>query len=155
MAARCSRWPTSATPPSASAAAAAERARLARAVHDGVLQVLALVQRRGAELGGEAAELGRLAGEQEAALRTLIRAGRRAPPPGPASCDLAAELARLAAVRRVSRGRAGRAGAAAGATVVAELVAVVAACLDNVAAPRRATTRRRGCCSRSCRTGSR
>ncbi len=50
-----------------------ERARLARAVHDGVLQVLALVQRRGAELGGDAAELGRLAGEQEAALRSLIR----------------------------------------------------------------------------------
>ena len=33
------------------AAAAAERARLARAVHDGVLQVLSLVQRRGHELG--------------------------------------------------------------------------------------------------------
>lgn len=55
------------------AAAAAERARLARAVHDGVLQVLALVQRRGAETGGEFAELGRLAGEQEVALRSLIR----------------------------------------------------------------------------------
>ena len=55
-----------------SAAAAVERARLARAVHDGVLQVLALVQRRGAELGGEAAELGRLAGEQEATLRALV-----------------------------------------------------------------------------------
>jgi hypothetical protein len=39
-----------------------------------VLQVLALVQRKGAELGGEAAELGRLAGEQEAALRSLIAA---------------------------------------------------------------------------------
>ena len=55
------------------AAAAAERARLARAVHDGVLQVLALVQRRGAESSGDLVELGRMAGEQEAALRSLIR----------------------------------------------------------------------------------
>ena len=67
------------------AAAAEERARLARAVHDGVLQVLALVQRRGAELGGEAAGLGRLAGEQEAALRALIRARTPSPPSGPGS----------------------------------------------------------------------
>ncbi|MFB9662426.1 MacS family sensor histidine kinase [Glycomyces mayteni] len=50
-----------------------ERERLARDIHDSVLQVLALVQRRGAELGGEAAELGRLAGAQEGALRALIR----------------------------------------------------------------------------------
>lgn len=49
-----------------------ERQRLARDIHDSVLQVLALVQRRGGEMGGEAAELGRLAGEQEAALRALI-----------------------------------------------------------------------------------
>ncbi|NUS55247.1 MAG: histidine kinase, partial [Streptomycetaceae bacterium] len=56
------------------AALAAERARLGRAVHDGVLQVLALVQRRGRELGGELADLGRLAGEQEHELRALIRA---------------------------------------------------------------------------------
>ncbi|HSK27822.1 MAG TPA: DUF5931 domain-containing protein, partial [Jiangellales bacterium] len=55
------------------AAVTAERERLARAVHDGVLQVLALVQRRGGELGGEAAELGRLAGEQEESLRALLR----------------------------------------------------------------------------------
>jgi signal transduction histidine kinase len=34
--------------------------------------VLALVQRRGREIGGEAAELGRLAGEQEVALRALV-----------------------------------------------------------------------------------
>ena len=33
------------------------------------------MHRRGAEAGGEAAEIGRLAGEQETALRTLIGAG--------------------------------------------------------------------------------
>jgi signal transduction histidine kinase len=55
-------------------AATRERERLARGIHDSVLQVLALVQRRGAELGGGAAELGRLAGEQEATLRALIAA---------------------------------------------------------------------------------
>lgn len=53
-------------------AAGQERERLARDIHDSVLQVLALVQRRGNDLGGEAAELGRLAGQQEQALRTLI-----------------------------------------------------------------------------------
>ncbi|MET7284964.1 DUF5931 domain-containing protein [Streptomyces sp. NPDC005573] len=56
-------------------AATRERERLARDIHDGVLQVLAMVQRRGAVVGGEAAELGRLAGEQEVALRTLVSGG--------------------------------------------------------------------------------
>ncbi|MFF4538573.1 MacS family sensor histidine kinase [Streptomyces aureus] len=56
-------------------AATRERERLARDIHDGVLQVLAMVQRRGSALGGEAAELGRMAGEQEAALRTLVSGG--------------------------------------------------------------------------------
>ncbi|MFE9840004.1 MacS family sensor histidine kinase [Streptomyces sp. NPDC005551] len=56
-------------------AATRERERLARDIHDGVLQVLAMVQRRGAVLGGEAAELGRLAGEQEVALRSLVSGG--------------------------------------------------------------------------------
>ncbi|MFI9647554.1 MacS family sensor histidine kinase [Streptomyces sp. NPDC052040] len=60
-------------------AATRERERLARDIHDGVLQVLAMVQRRGTALGGEAAELGRLAGEQEIALRTLVSGGL-APP---------------------------------------------------------------------------
>ncbi len=54
-----------------------ERERLARGIHDSVLQVLALVQRKGMEIGGEAAELGRLAGEQEAVLRELVRSGPR------------------------------------------------------------------------------
>jgi len=56
-------------------AATRERERLARDIHDGVLQVLAMVQRRGSEAGGEAAELGRMAGEQERALRALIAEG--------------------------------------------------------------------------------
>lgn len=56
-------------------AATRERERLARDIHDSVLQVLAMVQRRGTALGGEAAELGRLAGEQEIALRTLVSGG--------------------------------------------------------------------------------
>ena len=58
------------------AAASEERERLARQVHDGVLQVLAFVRRRaeeiGAEVGGEAAVIARMAGEQEIALRNLI-----------------------------------------------------------------------------------
>ncbi|MEV5487124.1 DUF5931 domain-containing protein [Streptomyces bobili] len=56
-------------------AATRERERLARDIHDSVLQVLAMVQRRGAVIGGEAAELGRMAGEQEVALRTLVSRG--------------------------------------------------------------------------------
>ena len=56
-------------------AASRERERLARDIHDSVLQVLAMVQRRGAEAGGAAAELGRLAGQQEAALRALVGSG--------------------------------------------------------------------------------
>lgn len=49
-----------------------ERDRLARTVHDGVLQTLSFIHRRGTDLGGDAHELGVLAAEQEAVLRTLI-----------------------------------------------------------------------------------
>jgi signal transduction histidine kinase len=76
-------------------AATRERERLARDIHDSVLQVLAMVQRRGAALGGEAAELGRLAGEQEVALRSLVSGG-----PGPAP-RVPEDAARGAAVRLV------------------------------------------------------
>lgn len=115
------------------AAAATERARLARVVHDGVLQVLALVQRRGGELGGEAAELGRLAGAQEQALRTLIRSQDAVTPARAAggSADLAAALGVLGARPRTEV--ALPAGAVTlPAPAVAEITAVVRACLDNV-----------------------
>jgi signal transduction histidine kinase len=112
------------------AATAAERARLARAVHDGVLQVLGLVQRRGTELGGEAAELGRLAGQQEVALRTLIRAQDQVGPGAAGTTDLAAALVHLErpSVDVVTSGKVELA-----TEVASELAAAVAACLDNVA----------------------
>lgn len=52
----------------------AERERLSRHVHDGVMQVLAMVARRGREIGGETAQLAEAAGEQERALRRLLSA---------------------------------------------------------------------------------
>ena len=53
-------------------AARNERDRLARTVHDGVLQTLSFINRRATDLGGEAARLGAMAGEQEQILRTLV-----------------------------------------------------------------------------------
>ena len=57
----------------------AERERIARVVHDGVLQTLAYVHRRGAELGPGGAELADLAAEQERTLRRFVSAGAGAP----------------------------------------------------------------------------
>jgi len=110
------------------AAAAAERARLARAVHDGVLQVLALVQRRGGELG-------RAAGAQEQALRTLIRSQDAVAVSAPGSAEGGADLA--AALAALGSRPAVEVALPAGAVplptpTVTELVAAVGACLDNV-----------------------
>ncbi len=114
------------------AAAAAERVRLGRAVHDGVLQVLALTQRRAAELGGEAAELGRLAGQQEAALRALIRSQDAVQPTAASGTeDLAAALAGLATRPGVEVAVPGGVHDVPRA-VADEVVAAVGACLDNV-----------------------
>lgn len=57
----------------ATAAAMAERQRLARIVHDGVLQVLAMVEREGAHLGPRGAMLARLSRDQEVQLRALLQ----------------------------------------------------------------------------------
>lgn len=75
------------------AAATEERERLSREVHDGAIQVLALVSRRGREIGGATAELADLAGEQERALRRLVSSGNAGLSPGEGtSTDLAALL---------------------------------------------------------------
>lgn len=115
-----------------SAAAAAERTRLARAVHDGVLQVLALVQRRGPELGGDGADLARLAGEQETALRALIRQ-QAAVAVGGGELDLVGLLSALERRPGVSVA-APSSGVQVDGARAREIVAVVAACLDNVVA---------------------
>jgi signal transduction histidine kinase len=77
-------------------ATTAERERLSRSIHDGVLQVLTLMQRHGPELGPQGAELARRAGEQEASLRALMtRDGPPEPPAGPAELDLRLLLGQL------------------------------------------------------------
>ena len=53
-------------------AALEERERLSRQVHDGVIQVLALVAKRGHEIGGATSDLADLASEQERALRRWL-----------------------------------------------------------------------------------
>jgi signal transduction histidine kinase len=108
-------------------AAGRERERLARGIHDSVLQVLALVQRRGAELGGEAAELGRLAGEQEAALRALVNSDAEV---STGLTDLRDALARLTSAT-VSLS-APATGVFVPAQVAAEISAAAGAALENV-----------------------
>jgi signal transduction histidine kinase len=109
-------------------AAGRERERLARGIHDSVLQVLALVQRRGQELGGEAAELGRLAGEQEAALRELVRL--RPEPPAAGIADLRTLLQKYGSASVTVSAPATP--LTLPATVAGEMAAAVGAALDNV-----------------------
>jgi signal transduction histidine kinase len=80
------------------AASLEERDRLSRQVHDGAIQVLALVSRRGREIGGETAALAELAGEQERALRRLVSSAGAEPPKG-AKADVGALLRRRASDR--------------------------------------------------------
>ncbi|AFR50972.1 MacS family sensor histidine kinase [Gordonia sp. KTR9] len=121
------------------AAAAEERERLSREVHDGVLQVLALIARRGREIGGPTDELASLAAEQERTLRRLISDTDEPVPASPdalspdpqRSVDLAAVL-RPFADDRVS------VSAPADAVMVpahtgSEIRAAVGNALDNVA----------------------
>ena len=117
------------------AAAAEERTRLARAVHDGVLQVLTMTQRRGAAAGGEWADLGRLAGEQERSLRSLIRQQDTVPTAASGRVDLAGALEAMATAHPVRVEVATPGGTVlVDEHVATETVAAVRACLDNVLA---------------------
>ncbi|WP_271189267.1 sensor histidine kinase [Dactylosporangium matsuzakiense] len=110
-------------------AAAAERDRLARPIHDGVLQVLAMVQREGSELGGTGAQLAALAGEQEVALRNLL-SGNATTPGGERSADLRGRLNALASPAVEFSGPVDPVPLPAATT--AEILAAVGAALDNV-----------------------
>lgn len=117
------------------AALAEERTRLARVVHDGVLQVLALVQRRAPELGASGVELGALAGEQEARLRALIQtsSGGATNERADTGLDVAALVSELA-LRRTPAVRVATPAEPVllPGAVAAELVAAAEAALDNV-----------------------
>jgi signal transduction histidine kinase len=96
-----------------------------------VLQVLSRVQRQGLAAGGEAAELGRLAGEQEAALRTLVGMGAADPEPAQGLRDIRVLISPLS-------GSAVHVAAPATPVLLPahaadELVLAVRAALDNVA----------------------
>ncbi|TCC61801.1 ATP-binding protein [Kribbella pittospori] len=112
----------------ATESATAERLRLSRSIHDGVLQVLAQVQRRGTAIGGEALELAELAAEQEVALRTLMSSRPTVGEGG--SVDLCGLLLPLATTRVDVVVPA--ASVLLPAATAAELVAAVNEALSNV-----------------------
>ncbi len=117
-----------------------ERERIARVVHDGVLQSLAYIHRRGEEIGGESAELSVIAAEQERSLRRFV-SGTGAPDAVADAADLSggpgAELdlrVLLTAHERPDVGVAVPADPVVVDRLVAtEVDAAVAAALDNVA----------------------
>jgi signal transduction histidine kinase len=108
-----------------------ERERLARTVHDGVLQTLAFIHRRGTDLGGEAARLGAMAAEQERRLRALVSGTAPADAGDDGEVDLRQLLARYAGERVHLVAPADP--VPVPAQVGGELAAAVGAALDNVA----------------------
>lgn len=80
-------------------AALDERERLSRIVHDGALQVLALVEREGASLGPRGARLASLARESEAQLRSYLLDREIRGLDDPEGVDLAAALDKYQSAR--------------------------------------------------------
>jgi signal transduction histidine kinase len=110
----------------------AERDRLARTVHDGVLQALAFIHRRGLDLGGDAARLGVIAAQQEHQLRALASGiplrELEATVDGPADLRYALEAASTGTAVLVAPHEP----VELEPRVVREIVAAVEAALDNV-----------------------
>jgi signal transduction histidine kinase len=114
--------------------AAAERDRLGRSIHDGVLQVLALVQREGQDLGGQAGQLAALAGQQEVALRSLLAS---AASNASAATDGKSAAADLSGPLQALTGPAVEVATPAQpvelpSAIASEVIAAVKAALDNV-----------------------
>jgi signal transduction histidine kinase len=114
------------------AASLEERERLSRQVHDGAMQVLALVSRRGREIGGETAELAELAGEQERALRRLVSSADTEPSAATGALTDVGALLRRRESDRVSVSLPASP-VLLDARVAIELYAAAANALDNVA----------------------
>ncbi|WP_328855955.1 DUF5931 domain-containing protein [Williamsia herbipolensis] len=112
------------------AAATDERERLSRHVHDGVLQVLALIARRGREIGGPTEDLAYLAADQERVLRSLLSA-----PGVPDSTGTTSDVATMLRTRESDRVTVSTPGqpVTLDSVVAAELSAAVDNALDNAA----------------------
>lgn len=127
------------------AAALQERASIARAIHDSVLQALALVHKRGRELAArdevparEVAALAEMAGAQEAELRALIQREPEEPRAGMTSLrTLLEDIARALHDPPVEVSAAGPLWV--GVRLGDELAAAVRQALDNVAKHARAS----------------
>ena len=125
-------------------ARAAERESMARAIHDSVLQSLAMVHKKGRELsalgsvsGVEVGALAEMAGAQEAELRALILREPEAPPTGQASLRVLLEEVARASATRATVSAVGPIWM--GAHAANELAAAARQALDNVAEHAEAT----------------
>lgn len=112
-------------------AALAERERLSRIVHDGALQVLALVEREGPALGPVGVRLAALARESESQLRVHLQDRDVHDVSRSASVDLAAALDKYSSARITVSTMAGE--VLASRYVAEEIEATVQEILKNVA----------------------
>jgi signal transduction histidine kinase len=101
-------------------------------VHDGVLQTLAFINRRGAQLGGEGTQLGAMAADQERLLRALVSgtSSEDAEAAVTGDVDLRQQLGRFAGGRVTVVAPADPVEVAP--RIAGELAAAVGAALDNV-----------------------